>query len=77
MSSDRETLDFELPAGTALSGILTAEGQVVPYAQVLVYDHVAGLLLARTLSDADGHYSVNVELPETDEQSDTAGDTGP
>lgn len=77
VSADRETLDFDLPAGTALSGILTAEGQVVPYAQVLVYDHVAGLLLARTLSDADGHYSVNVELPETDDESDTAGDTGP
>jgi hypothetical protein len=70
-------LDLDLPAGTALSGTLTSDGKPVPYAHVLVYDHVYGILLARTLTGADGSYAVRVDVPLAAGEQDTGGDTGP
>ena len=70
------SLDIDLPSGTSLSGILLSDGTPVPYAEVLVYDHAEGLLVARTLTGADGTYSVRVDV-DADGGTDTAGDTGP
>jgi hypothetical protein len=70
-------VDIVLPAGTELRGVLRSDGALVPFAQVLVYDHVEGLLLARTLTGADGSYAVRVDVPDWSGGSDTGGDTGP
>jgi hypothetical protein len=70
-------LDLDLPSGTSLTGTLTAEGQPVPNAHVLVYDHVDDILLARTLTGADGSYAVRVDVPLAAGEQDTGGDTGP
>ncbi len=77
VDGETQTFDVNLPAGTALTGVLSSEGQTVAFAQVLVYDHVEGVLLARTLSGADGSYAVNIDLPLEDEDVDEDADTGP
>jgi hypothetical protein len=77
LQSGGAELDLDLPSGTLLTGTLTAEGQPVPNAHVLVYDHVNGILLARTLTGADGSYAVRVDVRLAAGEQDTGGDTGP
>ncbi|GDX80177.1 hypothetical protein LBMAG42_19880 [Deltaproteobacteria bacterium] len=88
-----EAFDIPLVTGALLSGVATLNGEPVPFALVEIYDHAEELLLARTLTDADGAYTVRIDLPESeadlegaedsgddtgdDTGGDTGGDTGP
>jgi hypothetical protein len=66
---------IELPTGTPVEGLVTSEGVGVPYALVSIVNPNTGALLARTLTDGDGFYSVRVALASVDEDA-TGGDTG-
>jgi hypothetical protein len=71
------TQDVTLVAGTELKGEAQSAGQPVPFALVEVYDYAREVLLARTITDESGSYSVRIDLPETDDgQGGGDADTG-
>ena len=84
-AASTEGFDIPLATGALLSGVATLDGAPVPFALVEIYDHAEELLLARTLTGADGAYNVRIDLPETEAEleadddtgGDTGGDTGP
>lgn len=88
-AASTEGFDIPLVTGLLLTGVATLNGEPVPFALVEIYDHAEEVLLARTLTDADGAYTVRIDLPESeadlegsedtgeDTGADTGGDTGP
>lgn len=68
-------VELDLVEGTPVTGVVTSQDGPVAFALVELYDYAADVLLARALTDADGAYSVRVDLPESD-PGDTGADTG-
>ncbi|MBM4365741.1 MAG: carboxypeptidase regulatory-like domain-containing protein [Deltaproteobacteria bacterium] len=67
--------DVTLASGTPVVGVVRLGDAALGLSLVEVVDPNSGSLLARTLTDLDGNYSVRVALPERDDDggSDTAG----
>ncbi len=68
--------DVTLAAGTPVVGAVRLADAALGLSLVEIVDPNSGTLLARTLTDLDGNYSVRVALPERDDDggNDTAGD---
>lgn len=67
---------FTLDSGVQLDGAVRFDDAPVGSALVEVHAAASNALLARTLTDKEGAFSVRVQLPTPGERGDDSGDTG-